>query len=85
MSGLAALGNYIDSGSEDEDNNEGYQEKRNTTGGEEEFLHLKASKRAGSSSLVNAVVAAPSISLNASLDQRRHLDPTQKEVKYNPK
>jgi len=30
-------------------------------------------------------VAAPVVELNASLDTRRHLDPSATEVKYNPR
>ena len=83
MSGLAALGNYIDSGSDDDENDKGFG--INKTGSEDQaHLHLTKS-RGGSSVLANAIVAAPAITLNASLDQRRHLDPTATEVKYNPK
>ena len=41
--------------------------------------------RLTSTALGNAVVAAPVVELNASLDTRRHLDPSATEVKYNPR
>lgn len=84
MSGLAALGNYIDSGSDDEGDGPAFE--INKTQSEEGPLHLTKAKKSGVSSVLShPVVAAPNITLNASLDQRRHLDPTAKEVKYNPK
>ena len=86
MSGLAALGNYIDSGSEDEDTENTGPAFEINKDGSQAPLHLTASVKAGASSVIsNAIVAAPSITLNASLDQRRHLDPNDKEIKYNPK
>ena len=89
MSGLAALGNYIDSGSDEEDHGDSggaFEIKKGGDDGGEAPLHLTTAKKSGVSSvLANPVVAAPNITLNASLDQRRHLDPTAKEVKYNPK
>ena len=91
MSGLAALNSYVDSGSEGESE----EEKTNTSGAAFELsksksgeapLHLSTAKLSGTSSVLsNAVVAAPNITLNASLDSRRHLDPQATEVKYNPK
>ena len=91
MSGLAALNSYADSTSEGESE----EEKTNTSGAAFELsksksgeapLHLSTAKLSGTSSLLsNAVVAAPNITLNASLDSRRHLDPQASEVKYNPK
>ena len=84
MSGLAALGNYIDSGSDEE--GEGTPAFEISKYGSEAPLHLSTAKKSGTSSVLsNPVVAAPNITLNASLDQRRHLDPTAKEIKYNPK
>ena len=41
--------------------------------------------RLTSTALGNAIVAAPVVELNASLDTRRHLDPSATEVKYNPR
>ena len=91
MSGLAALNSYADSSSEGESD----EEKTNTSGAAFELsksksseapLHLSTAKLSGTSSVLsNAVVAAPNITLNASLDSRRHLDPQASEVKYNPK
>ena len=91
MSGLAALNSYADSSSEGESEDE----KTNTSGAAFELrksksseapLHLSTAKLSGTSSVLsNAVVAAPNITLNASLDTRRHLDPQASEVKYNPK
>ena len=91
MSGLAALNSYVDSSSEGESE----EEKTNTSGAAFELsksksgeapLHLSTAKLSGTSSVLsNAVVAAPNITLNASLDSRRHLDPQATEVKYNPK
>ena len=86
MSGLAALGNYIDSGSDEEDNAGSGAVFEINKAESAAPLHLSTAKKSGVSSLLsNPVVAAPSITLNASLDQRRHLDPTAKEIKYNPK
>jgi len=84
MSGLAALGNYIDSGSDDDENEKSGFGINKTDSEDQAPLHL-TKPRGGSSVLANAIVAAPVITLNASLDQRRHLDPTATEVKYNPK
>ena len=91
MSGLAALNSYVDSSSEGESE----EEKTDTSGAAFELsksksgeapLHLSTAKLSGTSSVLsNAVVAAPNITLNASLDSRRHLDPQATEVKYNPK
>ena len=91
MSGLAALNSYVDSSSEGESE----EENTNTSGAAFELsksksgeapLHLSTAKLSGTSSVLsNAVVAAPNITLNASLDSRRHLDPQATEVKYNPK
>ena len=90
MSGLAALNSYVDSGSEGES-----EEETSTSGPAFELskssrseapLHLTTAKRSGTSTVLsNPVVAAPNITLNASLDSRRHLDPQADEVKYNPK
>ena len=41
--------------------------------------------RLTSTALATAVVAAPVVELNASMDTRRHLDPSATEVKYNPR
>ena len=92
MSGLAALNSYVDSSSEGDSEDE----KTSSTSGaafelsksksSEAPLHLTTAKLSGTSSVLsNAVVAAPNITLNASLDSRRHLDPQASEVKYNPK
>jgi len=54
---------------------------------EEKTMHLKdAGKFTGKSNVLDfSVVAAPIVTLNAAMDQRRHLDPSAAEVKYNPK
>jgi len=85
MTSLNSLGDY---GSSDEDD----KEEADSTPPAPTPLHLQESlegakllKGQGSSVLANAVVAAPIIQMNAALDTRRHLDPTAKEVKYNPK
>ena len=88
MASLASISDYGDPSS-DEDAGEageggegggGFAEPRG-----EPLHHLTARPSAGSSSLSTAVVAAPAVTLNASLDTRRHLDPSAKEVKYNPR
>ena len=92
MSGLAALNSYVDSGSEGESEEEtstssgpAFELSKSSSAGEAP-LHLTTAKRSGSSTVLsNPVVAAPNITLNASLDTRRHLDPQASEVKYNPK
>ena len=91
MSGLAALNSYVDSSSEGDSEDEqtstsGAAFELSKSKSSEAPLHLTTAKLSGTSSvLANAVVAAPNITLNASLDSRRHLDPQASEVKYNPK
>lgn len=55
---------------------------------EDSTLHLRQHDKAlasTSSSLDFAIVSAPHVQPNASMDPRRHLDPNKKEVLYNPK
>ena len=91
MSGLAALNSYVDSSSEGDSEDEktsssGAAFELSKSKSSEAPLHLTTAKLSGTSSVLsNAVVAAPNITLNASLDSRRHLDPQATEVKYNPK
>ena len=91
MSGLAALNSYVDSSSEGDSEDEqtstsGAAFELSKSKSSEAPLHLTTAKLSGTSSVLsNAVVAAPNITLNASLDSRRHLDPQASEVKYNPK
>lgn len=53
----------------------------------EKQLHLKGSgKFSGQSKVLDfSVKSAPTVTLNEAMDQRRHIDPTAKEVKYNYK
>jgi pre-mRNA-processing factor 17 len=53
----------------------------------EKQLHLKGSaKFSGKSKVLDfSVKSAPTVTLNEAMDQRRHIDPTAKEVKYNYK
>ena len=91
MSGLAALNSYVDSSSEGDSEDEKTSSsvaafELSKSKSSEAPLHLTTAKLSGTSSVLsNAVVAAPNITLNASLDSRRHLDPQASEVKYNPK
>jgi len=84
--GLAGLGGYGSGSSSDESDNEVETPK---VAPEEKLLHLKAKdagKFTGKSNVLDfSVVAAPVVTLNAAMDNRRHLDPSAAEVKYNPK
>ena len=92
MSALAALNSYADSDSDGESEEDtspssgaAFELSKSERRGEAP-LHLTTAKRSGTSTVLsNPVVAAPNITLNASLDSRRHLDPQASEVKYNPK
>ena len=84
MASLASISDYGDPSS-DEDAGEAGEGGEGGGGFAEPLHHLTARPSAGSSSLSTAVVAAPAVTLNASLDTRRHLDPSAKEVKYNPR
>jgi len=48
-------------------------------------LHLKPPPSSASTSMALAVVAAPAVAPNETMDPRRHIDPGTKEVSYNPK
>ena len=75
MTSLAALNSYGSaSSSEDEE-----EVPNTTTNTSEPPLHLTKFKA------LQPIVAAPVVTLNAALDQRRHLDPSATEIKYNPK
>ena len=76
-------GSGSSSSSEDEDESQKQQKKEDA---EENNLHLKPGGSGVMAKKLELVVhSAPAVQPNASLDTRRHLDPTTKEVKYNPK
>ena len=81
MAGLAALGSYGTASSSDESEDENSAPKSSEA---TNTMHL--TKPASNSAVMDfPVVAAPVVTLNAALDQRRHLDPIATEIKYNPK
>jgi len=87
MASLTALGGYV-SGSSDDDSDGGGG--RSPQPGPPSLPELAVAlpapgARLAATSLNTAVVSAPVVELNASLDSRRHLDPTATEVKYNPR
>ena len=87
MASLTALGGY-GSGSSDDDSDGGGG--RSPQPGPPSLPELAVAlpapgARLAATSLNTAVVSAPVVELNASLDSRRHLDPTATEVKYNPR
>ena len=76
MTSLAALNSYGSaSSSEDEEETPTVTNPSDP----EPPLHLTNFKA------LAPIVAAPVVTLNAALDQRRHLDPSATEIKYNPK
>ena len=78
MAGLAALNNYGSASSSDESDEE--------SSGPAQAAPLHLTKLRNSSAVLDfPIVAAPEVTLNAALDQRRHLDPSATEIKYNPK
>ncbi len=80
MTSLATLGGY-GSSSDDSD----HETEVPMDAEEQEKLQRPVFTPGQSSVLSRAVVAAPVVTLNASLDSRRHLDPSATEVKYNPR
>ena len=88
MTSLSALGGY-GSGSSDDDSDGGGGGRSPAAGPPslpEPGVALPApGARLAATSLATAVVSAPVVELNASLDSRRHLDPAATEVKYNPR
>jgi len=83
MSVLSNLVSGYGSGSSSDDSD---NEREDPSRESEKMLHLKETKFTGKSNVLDfSVMAAPTVTLNAAMDSRRHLDPTAAEVKYNPK
>ena len=74
-----------DSGSSSGESSDEEEVSKNVPKTEAETLHLK--KPSTSSSIVSstALVSAPVVQPNETMDDRRHLDPGTKELAYNPK
>jgi len=85
---MDTLTHHYGSSSEDEadDDSKDKPEAKKAKVTIEENLHLKPSTSSQFSSVKTlAVVSAPFVQPNETMDTRRHLDPASKEVTYNPK
>ena len=79
-----------DSSSSNEDSEEEDATKANKVPAakdEDSTLHLKPPSSNAESSVATqiAIQAAPSVAVNELMDLRRHIDPSKKEVNYNPR
>eukprot|EP00088_Acartia_fossae_P063457 TRINITY_DN7736_c0_g1_i1.p1 TRINITY_DN7736_c0_g1~~TRINITY_DN7736_c0_g1_i1.p1 ORF type:complete len:581 (+),score=150.64 TRINITY_DN7736_c0_g1_i1:54-1796(+) len=84
---MDTLGGYGSSSDDSEGEQAPQQKVEDPSREHEKQLHLKGSgKFSGKSKVLDySVMSAPTVTLNEAMDQRRHIDPTAKEVKYNYK
>lgn len=88
MDALRKYGSDSSSNSEDsEEENPQVEQIKETPKNDDFTLHLKpsASNSDRSVSTQIAIQAAPSVAVNEKMDLRRHIDPSAKEINYNPR
>jgi len=88
MDALQKYGSDSSSNSEDsEEENTQVEQIKEIPKSDDFTLHLKPSASNTDSSISTqiAIHAAPSVAVNEKMDLRRHIDPSAKEINYNPR
>ena len=88
MDALQKYGSDSSSNSEDsEEENTQVKQIKEIPKSDDFTLHLKPSASNTDSSISTqiAIHAAPSVAVNEKMDLRRHIDPSAKEINYNPR
>ena len=85
MNSLQDYGSDSSSGEEEEKEDKGNSKKARKEAEVQENLHLKPVASSAMADKMMSLSAAPAVQPNETMDKRLHLDPTSKEIKYNPK
>ena len=88
MDSLQKYGSDSSSSGDDSDNeNEVVPKKKEPIQDDDSTLHLRAPQPNSEISVATAIAiqAAPSVAVNEKMDLRRHIDPSKKEIDYNPR
>ena len=88
MDALQKYGSDSSSSSDDsEEESSSVQEKKEPMKDDDSTLHLRPPETNSKNSVSTAIAiqAAPSVAVNDKMDLRRHIDPTKKEIDYNPR
>ena len=88
MDALRKYGSDSSSSSDDSDEERDLsKETKEPLKDDDSTLHLKSPDANSGNSVATAIAiqAAPSVAVNDKMDLRRHIDPTQKEIDYNPR